>query len=83
MKKRHILTILGFLLFLIGAIAIVVNLIGLNFTLTDWVDKIIGDTAGFIFKIILTVGGLILAIAANAKDEEETYDEYFDGEKYY
>lgn len=83
MKRRHILTLIGFLFFLIGAVGIVVNLIGLTFTMTDWVDSLIGKTGGFVFKLVLTVGGLILAIAANTKDGDDSYDEYFDGEKYY
>lgn len=83
MKKRHLFTLIGFLLFLLGAIALVVNLIGLTFAITDWIDVLVGKTTAFIIKLVLTIGGLIMAIAANSKAGEEPYDEYFDGEKYY
>lgn len=82
MKKRHILTLIGFSLFLLGFIAIVVNLIGLPFALTDWIYVILGPVFGFFFKLVLIIIGLVITVVANTQDSEEKYDEYFDGDAY-
>ena len=82
MKKRHILTLIGFSLLLLGFIAIVVNLIGLPFALTDWIYVILGPVFGFFFKLVLIIIGLVITVVANTQDSEEKYDEYFDGDAY-
>jgi hypothetical protein len=82
MKKKHILTLLGFALFLLGFVGIVVNLIGLSFALTDWMTLIVGPTLGFCFKILLIIAGLVLAVVANGNKDEDTFDEYFDGKTF-
>jgi len=82
MKKYNLFTILGFVLFLLGFVGIVVNLVGLPFALTDWVYFIVGRTFGFIFKIVLIITGLVLVVVANGKNDEDTYDEYFDGKTF-
>jgi len=78
MNRKNLLTIGGFLLFLLGFLGIVVNMVGLHFALTDWVNYIVGPTIGFIFKIILIISGIVLVILAYGNDEDR-YDEYFDG----
>lgn len=82
MKKRHILTLTGFLLFLLGFVAIVVNLIGLPFALTDWVYFILGPIFGFLFKLFLILAGIIITVVANSGNGEEKFDEYFDGDTF-
>ena len=39
---------------------------------------IVGSTIGFIFKIVLVIAGIILVVLANGNNEDR-YDEYFDG----
>jgi hypothetical protein len=78
MNRKNLMTIGGFLLFLLGFIGIVVNMVGLNFALTDWVSYIVGSTFGFIFKVLLIIGGIVMVILAYGNDEDR-YDEYFDG----
>ena len=82
MKKNNLLTILGFVLFLLGFVGIVVNLVGLPFALTDWIYFIVGRMLGFIFKLVLVVAGIVLVVVANGKNDEDTYDEYFDGKTF-
>jgi len=82
MKKRHILTLTGFLLFLLGFIAIIVNLIGLPFALTDWIYLLLGPTIGFFLKVIFIIAGIVITVVANTIDGEEKYDEYFDGDAF-
>lgn len=79
MNKRNLLTISGFILFLLGFVGIVVNMVGLAFALTDWVSVITGPVFGFIFKVILIIAGIIMVIIAQDNNGEEGYDEYFDG----
>jgi hypothetical protein len=78
MNRKNLMIIGGFLLFLLGFIGIVVNMVGLNFALTDWVSYIFGSTFGFIFKALLIIGGIVMVILAYGNDEDR-YDEYFDG----
>ena len=78
MNRKNLTTIVGFLLFLLGFIGIVINMVGLHFALTDWVSYFLGSTIGFIFKILLVITGVVLVILANCNDEDR-YDEYFDG----
>jgi hypothetical protein len=78
MSRKSIMTICGFLLFLIGFVGIIVNMVGLNFAITDWVYLLVGSTIGFIFKIVLVIAGIILVVLANGNNEDR-YDEYFDG----
>ena len=82
MKKRHILLLTGFLLFLLGFVAIVVELIGLPFALTDWIYLLLGTTSGFFFKLLLVIAGIVLTVLSYSGNDEEKYDEYFDGDSY-
>ncbi|MCP4438935.1 MAG: hypothetical protein GY810_08315 [Aureispira sp.] len=79
MTKRVRWTLLGFLLFLIGAVTLSINLVGLKFSFMAWIDTF-GQLPGFIFKVALIVVGIVIAIVANSN--EDAYDEYFDGDKY-
>ena len=78
MNRKSLMVIGGFILFLLGFVGIVVNMVGLNFAITDWVYSIVGTTFGFIFKLLLIISGIILVVLANGNDEDR-YDEYFDG----
>ena len=78
MYRKSLMVIGGFILFLLGFVGIVVNMVGLNFAITDWVHNIVGSTFGFIFKLLLVISGIILVVLANGNDEDR-YDEYFDG----
>ncbi|WCL80542.1 hypothetical protein PPO43_11245 [Saprospira sp. CCB-QB6] len=81
MKNKTTLTLIAFGLFLIGFVGLIVNLIGLPFMLTDWLNLLFGNVVGFLFKLFLVMFGLGLAVFANSP-EKEPYDEYFDGDKF-
>ena len=82
MNKKNILTIIGFILFLLGFVGIVVNMVGLNFALTDWTYALFGPTFGFLLKILLIIIGIVVVVIANGNNDEDSYDEYFDGKAF-
>lgn len=71
-RIRYVILILGFLLFVIGMISLVLILIGANLTYLTWIDKP-GTPRGILIRILMIGGGLVLAyLALNPpKDEEE------------
>lgn len=72
MKTRHILLILGFLLFVTGMLSLVLILIGANLSYLAWIDKP-GTPRGIIIRLLMIGGGLILSyLGLNPiRDEEE------------
>jgi hypothetical protein len=80
--KRNILTILGFLLFIVGFVGIVVNMVGLPFAITDWMNIVVGPVIGFFVKILFVVIGIILTVLNKSNSTEDSFDEYFDGNNF-
>jgi hypothetical protein len=78
MKNKSLYTILGFVLFMLGFISIVVNMVGLPFMLTDWIYLILGKTIGFFLKIVMIIAGVVIVVA-NLNSNDDDFDEYFDG----
>jgi hypothetical protein len=78
MKNKSLYTILGFVLFMLGFISIVVNMVGLPFMLTDWIYLILGRTIGFFLKIVMIIAGIVIVVA-NLNSNDDDFDEYFDG----
>ena len=72
-RLRHVIMIIGFLLFVIGMLSLVFVLIGANFSYLAWIDKP-GTPRGGIIRVLMIGGGLVLSyLALNPpKDEEET-----------
>ena len=64
---------LGFLLFVIGMLSLVLILIGANLSYLAWIDKP-GTPQGIIIRILMIGGGLVMTyLALNPpRDEEET-----------
>lgn len=79
MTKRGMWTLIGFLCFLFGILSLTVNLVGLNFGFLRWIEAF-GRVGAFVFKLAMTVGGIVIVALANASNEED-YDEFFDGGK--
>jgi hypothetical protein len=80
--KKNLLTVTGFLLFILGFTGLVVNMVGLPFAITDWIYIITGRTIGFLFKIVMIISGIVLVVIANTDDKEDKYDEFFDGKTF-
>ena len=77
MNKRAWLNILGFGLFALGTLALVLNLVALEYSFLRWMDAL-GPLGSFVLKLVFVFGGIIMMVVANERDEAE-YDEFFDG----
>ena len=76
MNKRNWLTLLGFGLFTLGTLSIILELVGLKFGILSWLEAF-GPLGSFMVKMLMIFGGVVLAVLAF--DDEESYDEFFDG----
>lgn len=76
MRVRHILMVIGFLLFVLGTLSFVMILIGANFTYLAWIDKP-GTPRGVIIRILMIGGGLVMSYMAlnPVKDEDDSPDQ--------
>jgi ABC-type antimicrobial peptide transport system permease subunit len=67
MTKRDIFTLLGFLLFFIGFLALILNLVSLQLSFLKFIDMP-GKTFGLVVRIAMIFGGMALFyIARNDK----------------
>jgi len=63
------LTIIGFVMFVLGFLSIILGVIGLKLTVLSVVDTW-GAGIGFIIKLLLLFGGMILFYAARTMEVE-------------
>jgi len=77
--QKNLWVIIGFVLFVIGVVSVVINLVGLNFGFLQWADTM-GQLGAFLFKVTMIFIGVVLVVLVNSN--EDSYDEYFDGDKY-
>jgi hypothetical protein len=68
MKKEY-LTIIGFFLFLAGFMAIVLSLVGLQFTFLSWVQSL-GKGISIIIKLVMLFSGLIIMYISKIPAED-------------
>ena len=72
-RKRNTLLIIGFLFFIVGIIAFLLDLIGIKIVFLQWMDRL-GAAASFGLKIVMLIIGVTLALASrmdlNAKTDE-------------
>ena len=63
--------ILGFVLFILGVLSLVLILVGANFTYLAWMDKP-GSPRGILIRIFMIGGGLVMSyMALNPPQQEE------------
>ena len=62
--QKSILSLVGFLLFLIGFLAVCLNLIGGQFTFLKWMKDSLGAQTSLIIQFIMIVFGIILVVLA-------------------
>jgi hypothetical protein len=63
------LTVIGFILFLVGGISIVLTLVGLRLTILSPIESL-GTGIAFLIKILILVFGLILTYLARTTIDE-------------
>ena len=73
MRLRTVMMILGFVLFILGMLSLVLILIGANFTYLAWMDKP-GSPRGLLIRLFMIGGGLIMSYMALNPGNEEDQD---------
>ena len=62
--KKGLFTALGFTLFILGSSALVLSLVGIRLSFLTWIDGA-GRLTGFIVRLLMIVGGIVIAVLAN------------------
>ena len=73
--NRTVLTVIGFTLFLLGSMSLILNFVGVRFSFLVWLDAM-GRLPGFITRILMIVIGVVLIILS--RSEEDEYEEEID-----
>jgi hypothetical protein len=72
--NRAVLTTIGFLLAGIGFLAIMLSIVGVQFTFLAWLDSP-GANFGFVMKIVLILAGFIILAIAQTDFKEGAEEE--------
>ena len=64
-------SIIGWLLFLLGFISIILGLIGLNITPLVFIDRVFNPLFAFLIKLILIIAGIIIFYMSRLPAEDE------------
>ena len=75
MSKRALYTLIGFLLFILGTLTLLIELVGLSFGFMGFLD-IFGRLGAFVIKISLILVGFVIVAVAN--NNENAKDEYLE-----
>lgn len=73
MSKRGLYTLIGFLLFIVGTLALLIELVGLSFGFLAFFDYL-GRMGAFLAKVFMILGGIVLVVLAN--ENENARDEF-------
>lgn len=68
--KKSIYTLVGFLLFILGASALILSLVGVQLAFLTWIDAF-GGLVGFIIRIVMMIGGIVIAVLSTTDWEKE------------
>lgn len=67
MQKNGWITLIGFLMFMLGFLSIVLSIVGVQFQFMMWMD-IWGRGWGFLGRLILMMSGILIVISDRMKD---------------
>lgn len=67
--NKGVFTLIGYLLFLIGMLSLILSLIGLKLSFLSWIDA--KPIMGLAIKLALVMFGLIFMYLAKIRSEEE------------
>lgn len=73
MKNKGLLLLLGYTFFTLGLTSIVMELVGTHWYFLAWIEKL-GRLWAFIFKILMTIGGILAIVFARTDWEKEKRD---------
>ncbi|NND08281.1 MAG: hypothetical protein HKN87_18030 [Saprospiraceae bacterium] len=69
MQKRDLQTLIGFILFITGFVALTLALVGIRISFLAWMDNI-NPVFGFVMKLVMILAGLIIVVLAQGNDYE-------------
>lgn len=72
--KKNIISLIGFSLFFIGIISLVLSLVGIRLQIISFADEI-SPLFGFVFKLILLFGGMIIFFMSRTNSYDPELDE--------
>ena len=69
-------TVLGFILFFVGILSIILSIVGTNFTFLSWLEDF-GRLQAFLIKVgFMSVGMVMIIISmSNLKEENQSYED--------
>lgn len=70
MKNKTLLTTVGFLLFVFGFLALILSMIGIQFTMLKWIDAP-GRLVGLLIRLGMILGGLVLVYVSRYNPNED------------
>ena len=73
MKNKGLMTLLGYLLFALGMLSIILSIVGVKLAFLSWIDNW-GRLTGFLIKLFMLVIGMIIMFVARADWPEELED---------
>lgn len=68
--SKTLATILGFLLFIIGGMALVLSLVGVQLSFLTWIDAP-GRLFGFVIRLLMILGGIVLVVLTRTNWRED------------
>lgn len=69
MQKKGWITLIGFLMFMLGFLSIVLSIVGVQFQFMMWMDTW-GRGWGFLARLILMMAGILTVISDRIRDTE-------------
>lgn len=73
--NKAIYSLIGFTLFIVGMLALVLQLVGVQLVFLTWLDSW-GGGMGFFLRLMMIVVGLVLIIVT--RSGEHVYEDYFE-----
>jgi uncharacterized Tic20 family protein len=70
LKNKALLTLIGFVLIMLGFLALVLSIVGVKFAFLLWIDKP-GPLFGFLFRIMMIIVGFVLVYLAQTNYKGE------------
>lgn len=68
-RNATIMLILGFLVFLLGILALILMLVGVQFSFLKWIDAG-GQTLGLVIRLMMIFGGIVVVYVYRNKFEK-------------
>ncbi len=68
-KRKGLWSVVGFLLMGLGLMSLVFSMVGMQFSFMQWIDAA-GRMAGFLFRLVMIIAGIIILYIANTDFEE-------------